>query len=78
MPVKVLSGIDRLDLLDQELKGLRLAVVTSGGAVNHDMVPVLDILCERYQVVKLFNTIYGVRADFTYGETVPVYVRKHF
>lgn len=74
MPVKVLSGIDRLDLLDQELKGLRLAVVTSGGAVNHDMVPVLDILCERYNVVKLFNTIYGVRADFTYGETVPVYV----
>ncbi len=76
MPVKVLSGIDRLDLLDQELKGLRLAVVTSGGTVNHDLVPVLDVLCERYNVVKLFNTIYGVRADFTYGEHVPVYVDK--
>lgn len=74
MPFKVLSGIDRLDLLDRELKGLRLAVVTSGGAVNHDMVPVLDVLVERYHVVKLFNTIYGVRGDFTYGEKVPVYV----
>ena len=74
MPVKVLSGIDRLDLLDRELKGPRLAVVTSGGAVNHDMVPVLDVLVERYHVVKLFNTIYGVRGDFTYGEKVPVYV----
>lgn len=69
----VLSGIDRQDLLDAALKGRRLGVVTSGGAVNKQLKPTLDVLFERYQVVKLFNTIYGVRADFTYGERVMEY-----
>ena len=34
--IHVLSGIDRTDLLDRELKGQRLAVVTGGGTVNAD------------------------------------------
>jgi len=74
MPVKVLSGIDRIDLMDKVLKGRRVAVVTSGGAVNKDLVATLDVLVERYNVVKLFNAIYGVRGDFRYGETTPEYV----
>ena len=71
---KVLSGIDRLDLLDRELAGRRLAVMTGGGAVNKALTPALDVLCGRYDVRVLFNTIYGVRGDFTYGERVPEYI----
>jgi len=71
---KVLSGVDRLDLMDRVFKGKRLAVVTGGGAVNRDLTSTLDILTARYQVVRLFNTIYGVRGDFRYGEDIPFYV----
>lgn len=74
MTTNVLSGIDRLDLLDRALKGKRLAVVTGGGAVDRNLVSTLDVLTSRYQVVKLFNTIYGVRGDFRYGEDIPFYV----
>ena len=71
---KVLSGIDRLELMDQAFKGKRLAVVTGGGAVNRELTSTLDVLLSRYQVVKLLNTIYGVRGDFRYGEDIPYYV----
>ena len=73
MAVSVLSGIDRIDLMDKALRGRRLAVVTGGGAVDRNLEPVVDIVAERYRVVKLFNTIYGVRGEFRYGERVPVY-----
>lgn len=69
----VLSGIDRTDLLDKALKGKRLAVATGGAAVNRELRHVVDVLCERYNVCKLFNMIYGIRGDFRYGETIPVY-----
>lgn len=70
----VLSGIDRVDCMDKALRGKRLAVVTGGGAVNSELRHVVDILCERYDVRKLFNTIYGIRGEFQYGERVPAYV----
>ena len=73
MAVKVLSGIDRLECMDRVLKDKRLAIVTGGGAVDRNLTPVLDILVTRYHVVKLFNTIYGVRGDFRYGEEIPHY-----
>ena len=71
---KVLSGVDRIDLMDQAFKGKRLAVVTGGGAVDRNLTSTLDILTSRYQVVQLLNTIYGVRGDFRYGEDIPYYV----
>ena len=74
MAINVLSGVDRLDLMDKAFKGKRLAVVTGGGAVDRNLNQALDVLTERYQVVRLFNTIYGVRGDFRYGEDIPHYV----
>ena len=72
--IHVESGIDRIDLMDKALAGKRLAVMTSGGAVNGDLIPTVDVLTARYRVVKLFNTIYGIRGDFRYGERIPEYV----
>ena len=74
---KVLSGVDRIDLMDQAFKGKRLAVVTGGGAVDRNLTSTLDILTSRYQVVQLLNTIYGVRGDFRYGEDIPYYVDEN-
>lgn len=69
----VLNGIDRLSALDAALKGLRLGVVTGGAAVDKQLRPAVDVLCERYHVTALFNTIYGIRGEHIYGENVPVY-----
>ncbi len=74
MVTKVLNGIDRPELLDKALKGQRLAVVTTGGAVDKAMRPTLDILCTRYHVVRLYNTILGVRGEHRYGENIDHYV----
>ena len=70
----VLSGIDRIDLMDRALSGKRLAVVTGGAAVDRNLRHVADVLCDRYDVRRLFNTIYGIRGEFMYGERVPFYV----
>ena len=73
MGARVLSGIDRIDLMDRALKGKRLAAVTGGGAVNRDLIPAADVLAGRYRVEKFFNTIYGIRGEFRYGERLPLY-----
>lgn len=74
MIAKVYSGIDRTEKMDEVLKGKRLAVVSGGGAVNRELRYATDILCERYDVCKLFNTIYGIRGEFMFGERVPSYM----
>ena len=74
MKAKVLSGIDRLDLLDHLLKGHRVGLVTAGSAIDRECRLAVDILCDRYHVTTLYNTIFGIRGEFVYGEKVPFYV----
>lgn len=71
---QVWNGIDQPERMDRELKGQRLAVVSGGGAVDKALRPAVDVLCQRYRVTALFNTIYGIRGEFMYGERVPAYV----
>lgn len=71
---QVWNGIDQPERMDRELKGQRLAVVSGGGAVDKTLRPAVDVLCQRYRVTALFNTIYGIRGEFMYGERVPAYV----
>ncbi len=70
----VLSGIDRLDVLDKLLRGQRVGLVTAGSAIDRNCELTVDILCRRYQVTTLFNTIFGIRGEFVYGERVPFYI----
>lgn len=64
------NGIDNHPALDQALKGKRLGLITNGSAVDRTLKSTLDILHEKYHLTKLFNTIYGVRTEFVYGERV--------
>lgn len=73
MKRKVYNGIDRPEAMDRLLLGARLGVVTAGNAVDRDMRPAVDALCERYRVTALFNTILGIRGEYTLGERVPEY-----
>lgn len=73
---QVWNGIDQPEQMDRELKGQRLGVVSGGGAVDKNLCPAVDVLCRRYQVTALFNTIYGIRGEFIYGERVPSYVDR--
>lgn len=71
---KVLSGIDQVEAMDRVLKGHRLGVISSGGVMNRDNCHSVDVLCERYNVVALFNTVMGIRGEYILGENVPSYV----
>ena len=64
MKAKVLSGIDRLDILDTLLKGQRVGLVTAGSAIDRECRLAVDVICDRYQVTTLFNTIFGIRGEF--------------
>ena len=74
MKAKVWNGLDRLDVLDRLLKGRRVGLVTGGSAINRQHELAVDVLSSRYQVTALFNTIYGIRGEFVYGERVERYV----
>ncbi len=69
----VLCGLDRTELLDKLLSGRRVGLVTAGSAIDRHCRPAVDVLCERYRVTTLFNTIFGIRSEFVYGEKVPFY-----
>lgn len=74
MKTKIYSGLDRLDVLDKLLAGRRVGLVVGGSAVDRNHEPAVDILCRRYHVTALFNTIFGIRGEFVYGERVERYV----
>lgn len=67
------NGIDNISKLDKALKGLRLGLITNGSAVDLQLRPVLDVLFEHYELRRLFNTVYGIRSEFVYGERVSHY-----
>lgn len=74
--MKTLNGIDRLDMLDRLLSRRNVALVSGGSAINRALAPAVDVLCERYHVVKLFNLIYGIRGEFIYGERTSRYTDR--
>ncbi|MEG1427004.1 MAG: DUF1343 domain-containing protein [Oscillospiraceae bacterium] len=69
----VKNGIDRLREMDRALKGKRIGLVTNGSAINKNLELAVDILYQRYHVEKLFNTIYGIRSEYIYGERILTY-----
>ncbi len=72
--MKVKNGIDNITKLNELLKGNRLALITGGSAINENYVSTLDYINENYNLVKLFNTIYGVRTEYIFGEKTLSYV----
>ena len=74
MRAKVLSGIDRLDVLDKVLAGRRVGLVVGGSSIDRNHELAVDILCRRYHVTALFNTIFGIRGEYMYGERVERYI----
>ena len=45
MKAKVLSGIDRLDVLDKLLAGRRVGLVVGGSSIDRNHELAVDILC---------------------------------
>ncbi len=70
---KVVNGIDQLDVMDKYLRGRRIGIVSGGASIDRNNRLTVDILCERYNVTALFNTVAGIRGEFIYGERVPSY-----
>ncbi len=70
----VRQGLDNVAAMDRHLQGLRLGVVAGGASIDSNLQLAVDLLHERYTVIRLFNTIFGIRGEFIYGEHTPHYV----
>jgi uncharacterized protein YbbC (DUF1343 family) len=74
MKVMVRNGLDQPEEMDRYLRGQRVGLVTAGSAVTRDLQQAVDVISGRYTVTRLFNTIYGIRGEFIYGERVMEYI----
>ncbi len=70
----VLTGADRIGLLDDMLRGKRLGLITNPTGVNKSLVSTADVLNERYTLAALFAPEHGVRGDAQAGDAVFSYV----
>lgn len=66
----VLCGIDRVQQLDDMLKGARLGVLTNPTGADHRMRPSYEVLMERYHVTALFAPEHGIRGDAQAGDHI--------
>ena len=66
----VLSGIDRIDRVDDLLKGKRVGLMTNPTGVNHELRSTIDILHERYALTALFAVEHGIRGDAQAGDGI--------
>lgn len=70
----VLTGIDRVEIWEEMLKGKRVGLLTNPTGVDRNLRSSIDILNEKVNLVKLFSPEHGVRGNVQAGEKVEDYV----
>ncbi len=68
--IRVLSGADRLDLADAQLKGRRVGLMTNPTGIDHQLNSTIDLIHRRYQLTALFAVEHGIRGDAQAGAKV--------
>ena len=56
-----LHGVDHITDLDGQLRGRRLGLITNPTGVTSGLVPTIEVLRERYDLVRLYAPEHGVR-----------------
>ncbi len=74
MKKTVLTGADRIDLLEDQLRGKRLGLITNPTGINRSLISTADLLNESYQLTALFAPEHGVRGDAQAGDAVFSYI----
>jgi uncharacterized protein YbbC (DUF1343 family) len=66
----VQSGIDRIAIADDWLRGKRLGLMTNPTGIDRSLTSTIDILNARYRLTALFACEHGVRGDIQAGAAV--------
>lgn len=74
MRAHVLSGLDRLETVDGQLKGRRIGLMTNPTGVDHQLRSGIDRLHAEYNLTALFACEHGVRGNIQAGEKLETYV----
>lgn len=74
--MKYFHGSERTDMLERELCGLRIGLITNPTGVDHNFLPTSDLLREKFNLKMLFSPEHGVRGDAQAGEKVDFYTDR--
>ena len=66
----ILSGIDRLQLADEHLRGRRVGLMTNPTGMNRHLKSTIDIINERYNLTAMYAVEHGIRGDVQAGGKV--------
>ena len=66
----ILSGIDRLQLADEQLRGRRVGLMTNPTGMNRELKSTIDIVNERYHLTAMYAVEHGIRGDVQAGGKV--------
>lgn len=67
---RILSGIDRLELADEQLKGRRVGLMTNPTGIDRQLRSTIDIVHERYKLTAMYAVEHGIRGDVQAGGKV--------
>lgn len=76
MKQHVLSGVDRLDTVADQLKGQRVGLMTNPTGIDHDLNSTIDLVNERFHMTALFAVEHGIRGDAQAGAAIETTVDK--
>lgn len=66
----VLSGIDRVEIVNALLSSGRLGLLTNASGLTRSLVPTVDVLNRKYRLTALFAAEHGIRGNIQAGEAV--------
>ena len=64
----ILSGLDRLDTVENLLRGKRIGLMTNQTAIDRNFSSAIDLINARYCLTALFAVEHGIRGDVQAGE----------
>lgn len=67
---RILSGIDRLELADEQLRGRRVGLMTNPTGIDRQLRSTIDIVHERYNLTAMYAVEHGIRGDVQAGGKV--------
>ncbi len=73
MKTRVWCGLDRIETVDDKLKGKRIGLMTNPCGITHDFVSAIDVVHARYNLTALFACEHGIRGDAQAGDSVETY-----
>ena len=67
---RILSGIDRLDLVAPLLSGKRVGLMTNPTGIDGHFRSTIDLLNARFDLIALFAVEHGIRGNIQAGEAL--------